>query len=74
MVQDRQIVMFYTTTVHMDIVCGYKNLHFWAYPKSQTFVYTCKIYSLEGISHLYTTNFLDHKKRWIFRGGATAQI
>ena len=41
MVQGRQILMFYTTIVHMDNSCGYKILRFWANPrKYQTLVPT----------------------------------
>ena len=39
MVQDRQILMFYTTIVHIANDCGYKILRFWANPqKYQTLV------------------------------------
>ena len=33
MVQGRQILMFYTTIVHIANVCGYKILRFWANPQ-----------------------------------------
>ena len=39
MVQGRQILMFYTTIVHIANDCGYKILRFWANPqKYQTLV------------------------------------
>ena len=39
MVQGRQILMFYTTIVHIANDCGYKILHFWANPQEyQTLV------------------------------------
>ena len=43
MVQGRQILMFYTTIVHIANDCGYKILRFWANPqKYQTLVPTKK--------------------------------